>query len=158
MPGLFYDKFNYIMIKIIFVLLMCVCCSVQAEVYKWIDENGNVHYGDKPDTANKSTELNIDSKASVVRGIDSSREEKREKLLEVMAEDRIEKQEARKKKQQKKAENKRKCNYYRDHLRSLKRASGVYGLDKDGNRVYQSNKKRKQTEAKLQKRINKYCR
>jgi len=144
--------------KIIWICLFLFIGSAQAAVYKWVDENGKVHYGDKPQAGNKNIELNVDSEPSVVRGMDSSRVEKREKLLEVMEEDRIEKREANKKKKQKAARNKKRCHYQKDKLRRFKRASAIYNLDSDGNRVYQSRGKRERTIASIQKKINKYCR
>ena len=32
-------------------LLIGLSCTASAEVWKWVDENGNVHYGDRPQNA-----------------------------------------------------------------------------------------------------------
>ena len=66
-----------------------------AEIYKWIDDNGKEHYGDKPSDA-AAIELDLksggiidDSSGSDV-GEELTREEKRQRLLDTLAEDRDE--------------------------------------------------------------------
>ena len=74
-------------------LLLVSPLAVEAAVYKWVDENGKVHYGDKPVTSQPSVEIQIDDTSSspAYSGNDMSREEKRERLLQAMEEDRLEK-------------------------------------------------------------------
>ena len=87
-----------------------------------------------------------------------SREEKRERLLQSMQEDRLEKQEQREKQQAARAQNRQKCNRYRDQMRHYQRASALYKLDQSGSRVYMSDGERSRAMKKLQSKIDKYCR
>ncbi|NNJ97645.1 MAG: hypothetical protein HKP12_10845 [Gammaproteobacteria bacterium] len=87
-----------------------------------------------------------------------SREEMRERLLQSMEEDRLEKKQQREQQQALKQENRKKCNRYRDRMRHYQRASGIYRLDEDGSRVYMSDADRTKATKNLQKKINKYCR
>ena len=132
-----------------------------AGVYKWIDDNGKVHYSDMPVTTQPSVEMNVNDSApapSSHGGIDQmSREEKRERLLQSMQEDRIEKQEQREKQRALKQQNKVKCNRYRDQMRHYERASGLYRLDENGERVYISDNDRAKATKNLQRKIRKYC-
>jgi hypothetical protein len=132
-----------------------------AGVYKWIDDNGKVNYSDRPMTSQPSVEMNIDDSAtepSFRSGNDQlSREEKRERLLQSMQEDRIEKQEQREKQKALKQKNRAKCNRYRDQMRHYERASGLYKLDEDGKRVYMSDNDRAKATRNLQRNIKKYC-
>ncbi len=41
------------------LLLTLVCCCVQAEVYKWTDAQGLVHYGDRPPEQNDSAAATV---------------------------------------------------------------------------------------------------
>ncbi|MGB5601962.1 MAG: DUF4124 domain-containing protein [Gammaproteobacteria bacterium] len=96
-----------------FLLLLLASLVARAGVYKWIDENGNVHYTDSPTATQPSVEMHVDDSATEpVYGEDGqmSREEKRERLLQSMAEDRLEKQEQREKQRAIKRENRNKCN------------------------------------------------
>ena len=148
--------------KILLTLLTLISTlSAHAGVYKWVDENGKVHYGDQPKDSQPTVEMDIDDTAVTAPafgGDDLSREEKRERLLDAMAEDRIEKQEKLEKQKAIKEQNRRKCNSYRDRMRHYERASALYKLDDNGNRVYMSEADRARATKDLRANINKYCR
>jgi hypothetical protein len=38
--------------KILFFVLSCVACAAQAQMYRWVDEKGSVHYSDQPPPPN----------------------------------------------------------------------------------------------------------
>lgn len=74
-----------------FLLILCILnlSSVYAEVYKWTDKNGNVHYSDQKNENADEIDLTleeVDKKKS-----SSNREQQRKKLLEAMKEDREQK-------------------------------------------------------------------
>lgn len=54
--------------------LVMVCTMAQATVYKWVDENGNVHYSDEPTKNAEVVELkeNTHNKIIIPRAISSS--------------------------------------------------------------------------------------
>ena len=146
--------------KSVLLFIMLAPFSLNAGVYKWVDDNGKVHYGDQPQSSQPSVEMDIDvtSPAPGVPGEDRlTREEKRERLLQSMEEDRLEKQEQREKQKALRAQNKQKCNRYRDRMRHYQRANALYKLDQDGNRVYISASDRTKATKNLQAQINKYC-
>ena len=134
--------------------------AAHAGVYKWVDENGKVHYGDSPQDSQPSVEMNINDTAPTPSSFDDvlSREEKRERLLQSMEEDRLEKQEKRDKQKAVNKKNRQKCNRYRDQMRHYERANALYKLDREGNRVYMSDGDRARATKNLQAKINKYCR
>ena len=142
------------------ILLMAAPLVVNASVYKWVDENGKVHYGDRPQGGQPTVEIQVDTvpEAQPSPGDGMSRAEKRERLLQAMEEDRVEKQEQREKQKALSQQNKQKCNRYRDRMRHYQRASALYNLDNNGNRVYVSDADRTSATKKLQAKINKYCR
>jgi hypothetical protein len=61
-----------------------------AEVYKWVDEDGQIHYGDKPGNQNSKV-INIKENRAASQA-DIQRESRRQRLLEVMTEERQNKQ------------------------------------------------------------------
>ncbi len=145
--------------RIWLTLLLLVTVPGQAEIYKWIDADGHVHYGDKPDNVPEAEAVGIETRTRFGMALDDdSRAEKRRRLLDAMEEDRKEKTEHREKARADAAERQRRCVYYRDRLRRRQRASAVYRLDKDGNRIFLSEQGRKQSDRNLQVQINKYCR
>jgi len=145
-----------------FLLFFLAPLLSDAGVYKWIDDNGKVHYGDNPVASQPNVEVRIDDAATMPSfgGDDDqmSREEKRERLLQSMAEDRLEKQEQREKQKASKQQSKAKCNRYRDQMRHVERASALYKLDNDGQRVYMSDSDRVRATQSLQAKIKKHCR
>jgi Skp family chaperone for outer membrane proteins len=145
--------------NLILLLVLIVPVAVYANVYKWVDENGKVHYGDSPQVSQPAVEMNVDvttPEASFTEDL-LSREEKRERLLQSMEEDRLEKQEKRNKQKAENEKNRQKCNRYRDRMRHYERANALYKLDKDGNRVYMSDSDRASATKNLRVKINKYC-
>jgi len=129
--------------------------SVNAEIYKWTDEQGNVHYGDKPVVDSTEMEINISKKSN--GKISQSREESRQKLLDAYDEDnKREAQEKDKLKKQKKKQ-KKNCTYAKDRLRHYERARSLYDLDKEGNRVTMSNADREKVTSDLRNKIKKFC-
>ena len=146
--------------NLILLYILTVPIAAHAGVYKWVDDNGKVHYGDQPKASQPTVEMNIDDTTHAPSSSDDvlSREEKRERLLQSMEEDRVEKQEKREKQQAAKEQNRQKCNQYRDRMRHYERANSLYKLDKDGNRVYISDADRVSATKKLQAKIKKYCR
>ena len=142
------------------ILLMAVPFFVDASVYKWIDDNGKVHYGDRPQASQPAVEMQVDNAPAAKSYSDDgmSRAEKRERLLQAMEEDRVEKQEQRDKQKALSQQNRQKCNRYRDRMRHYQRASALYNLDKNGNRVYVSDAERARSTKNLQAKINRYCR
>lgn len=129
--------------------------SVQAEIYKWVDDQGRTHYGDKPTESSKEIEVNTQKKDLINTG--ESREERRQKLLDSFDEDRARKNEEKEKQKQAKEKHMRQCAFAKDRLRRYERAGYLYNLDKDGNRVVISKEERKQTVDGLRDNIKKYC-
>jgi len=144
------------------LLFLMLPLVAQAGVYKWIDDNGKVHYGDNPVASQPNVEVKIDDAATIPSfgGDDDqmSREEKRERLLQSMQEDRLEKKEQREQQKADKEHNRQKCNRYRDQMRHYERAGALYKLDKNGERAYMSDSERTRATRRLQANIRKYCR
>jgi len=46
--------------RFLIYLILVVSTSLHAgDIHKWVDENGNVHYGDTPPTATKTENINV---------------------------------------------------------------------------------------------------
>lgn len=142
---------------LITILLCTLATTVPAEVYKWTDAQGNVHFGDRP-PAGKSETINMPShEAPAVPAVSEDRIEKQRRLLDAYAEERRIKGEADEKARKEKAERKRKCADLRDDLRNQENAGSVYNLDKNGERVFLSNEEREASTAALRKEVEYWC-
>ncbi len=143
--------------KLFFAFLLLFATSALAEIYKWMDENGNVHFGDNPDNKEKATQLkiNTESKSGVTHS--SGRDKDRDRLLKNRAEERVEKAEKKKKYKVKKKKMRRKCLLAKGRLDQHLRASAIYKVDSKGERKYYSAKQRAKSEKRLRKSISQYC-
>lgn len=142
--------FRFLVITVLFAL------PAQAEIYKWTDEKGNVHYGDKPVV--NSEEILISDKINVQSSVTmQEREEKRKRLLESFAEDRADNKEQQEKQEIKKTKLNRQCITARDRLKTYQKSSRLYDLNEKGERVILSDKARQQTVDQLAAEIDKYC-
>lgn len=140
------------------LVVLLIALPASAEVYKWVDDQGRVHYGDQPMDETSTLQIEIDEIPTNAPASDSlSREEKRRRLLESMQEERFEKKERRAKKKAERERDHRKCILYKDKMRRFENAGRLYSLDRDGNRVYMSSEEREKSTRDLQARIKKYC-
>ena len=138
------------------LILSIASFSLHAEIYKWVDDKGNVHYSDQP--ARQSKQLNISEESEQSDTVSKEdREERRKRLLQAFDEDRELKKEQQQKEQKQKARQDRNCAVAKDRLRRYTNASSLYDLDKDGNRVHLSNEERERSIERLRSQINKYC-
>ncbi|WP_172597564.1 DUF4124 domain-containing protein [Sulfuriflexus mobilis] len=130
---------------------------VQAGVYKWVDADGRVHYGDKP-TSNQADEIKIKKQpASGQTDQSAKRKDLRERFLRAREEERAEKQKARAEEKQKKAEAKRNCAQAKKEYDKYRHASSLYIKGKDGERQHLSFKERDEYEKSLAAKVKKWC-
>ncbi len=140
------------------LLLSTFATAATAEVYRWVDEQGNVHFGDKPPASEAVDEVKIRKAPTPVPGSDpASRLEAQQKLLNAMREERILKQEAEREAAQQQAERQQKCQRARNELLDYERSSAIYNLDDEGNRIYMSGAERDAFIQKLRDDIHRHC-
>ena len=123
------------------VVVFYLNLPAHAEIYKWTDEQGRVHFSDKPPGENTSqyhlrTPVSTSSSSNEVTPGDAERRIKQRKLMESLEADRLEKEQAVAKQKQQQAARERKCQYARAELRANKDANLIYDYDAQGNRVY----------------------
>lgn len=146
------------MTKLVFILVIMICSfTSRAEIYKWTDSDGTIHYDDKPSLKNKKQLMDIHEENNSVKTLTNDRAENRRKLIETMDEDRKLKKEAAAKAKKKKEKLAKRCLNAKDSLKSYLRSSYVYNLDKDGNRVALPSSARDASIANIKKRIAANC-
>lgn len=141
------------------LIILFLASVAQADVYKWTDANGQVHYGDQPKTPSQADsqkmEINEDYNAQDI--LPADRKEKRKKLLEVIEEERKKDKELAEKKAKKEAKLVRQCHEAKDRLQHFYRARSLYDLDKDGNRVTLPSSAKDRAISQLEKQIAEHC-
>ena len=145
----------------IFMLLQVLNTVTAAPVYKWIDEDGQVHYGSRPDNKNaKEVEIKdryLDSGTSSAPLSADERVDKQKRFLNALdAENKSIADEKRKKKEQDELKITR-CNASRDQLRRYENSSALYDLDEKGNRILLNKKQYEQAMKQARARVEKWC-
>ncbi|OGT64416.1 MAG: hypothetical protein A2993_05130 [Gammaproteobacteria bacterium RIFCSPLOWO2_01_FULL_47_190] len=129
--------------------------NIHAEVYKWVDEHGYTHYGEKPPDANAQKiqirEITVDESIEI-------HNQQREKLLRIYEEERNLKKEEKLKAEKLKAEKEQHCQNLENELIKYQQGGFVYyDLDEKGERKYLSEAELSAHISKLQKYYDKNC-
>ena len=158
---------------LLLVLLSFSCINALAEVNKWVDENGRVHYSDQLPPSNAKKVLSSASKARTSaetgnttesgNAADSGNSDEPKTIAEREA-DLRKKQKADKEAAEKAARNKaskeanqENCNRAEQSLRELQSGMRIMELDAKGERVYLDEEQRQQRIAKTQQDISTLC-
>ena len=139
---------------------MCLFATtgVFAEIYRWTDENGKVHFSDQPFGKQQveKVEIKPQTLAKPDPELEAYRQQTREQLRIADEEQQAKMRAAQQ--QQKPDVSPRRCAEAKDALRSSLESTGHYGLDKDGNRVYSSSEEIEAYRERIRQFIAKNCR
>jgi hypothetical protein len=141
------------------ILLLCLAVApVQAgKIYKWTDDNGNVHFSDRP-ASKAAKKITIKRhRLSPSGGISSPRRYRRRRVLRVLKEDRLRRQRARVQAARKQQVAEARCRYYRSRLENSRRSSYIYDRDASGKKRIYSSAQRQQYMQRLQAATEKWC-
>ena len=138
-------------------LLWAWLACAHAQVYKWVDEKGTTHYGERPPQGRKAQEVVQRLANPAPAPGKASRPDWKEKDLEFRGR-RIEAEQAEAKQKQQEAANLQACNQARDHLTQMKTARRLYRLNEKGERVYESDEERQASVAQLEAAVAQRCR
>ena len=131
-----------------------------AEVYKWVDENGRTHFGDKP-LSSDAEKVTIKKESGQEPGTDRSamsRGEKQRKLLDIYQKEREERKVDLQAKKEQEKKRKAKCDKAKAKLAEMRDASYFYEkTDDPQNPKILTETARKQAESKLEQAIKKRC-
>ena len=114
-----------------FLLLVCCCLLpvfVHAEIYKWVDENGRTHYGDRPHVNSESVNVRERPQQPNVK-VPADRLEKQQRFLRAREIERAKKQQAEAKEKHQAAKRKRNCERAKQELHRQQTATGLYRIN-----------------------------
>ncbi len=149
-------NYKFLFIILFFLTPLLFLKTAYSDVYKWLDDDGKIIYGDKPaaDNAEKIKIKNAPEKNQQ----DQERVKKQQKLLNIIQEERDEKTSLKKEIKEKKYQQKLKCAEVIKALQEKKDASFLYEeTDDPNNPKFLSNEERKSEEEKHVKYILKNC-
>jgi len=142
-----------------FITVVSGFSPISAEVYKWTDEHGRIHYGDKPDSTD-SVEINIKNKPVSSTSNSLSQEDsllRQEKFLDYLQELRDDKKEASLENEIKTAEQRQKCEEARHYRDQLLNSPVLFLEGEDGSRDYLSEDQKAASLKEAEKYMKELC-
>ena len=132
-----------------------------AEIFKWVDANGKVHYSDRKSSTQAQT-LNVKTGASTLDQTSDDVEQRllyQQKYVNYLQSERLERQEKRQQAQQAADKKKKLCAALQDQLKSYNQGKfRWYELDEaSGERKYLSDEQIEAKKQELQKEIKSNC-
>ena len=148
--------------KIAPLLLLLSTAASAAEIYKWTDEDGNVHYGDRPDGITDTTEVELVTVTSrrtnperVQAGVAA-----RQERDGARADARSEREAARQAADEARAaeeERAERCVASRARLEKYVVSRRLYRVGDDGEREYLDDSQIEEARAQAQQQVEEYC-
>lgn len=130
-----------------------------SDIYKWTDENGNVHYEDRPSGAATEQRLAMTysrtNSGAVQSGVEARRERDAARQEARNAAD--EEKQAAEAAQAEAEAMKKKCADYRRQLQTMTQAQRLYRLGEDGERTYLDDEQRQEARQKAEQLIAENC-
>ena len=146
------------LVQRVFILFLFMALPVNAGVYKWTDEQGNVHYGDKPVNQKQATELQINSNVNTGVTHSAGDNKERDRMLQELQDDRGAREKIKAEQRVERKKRKKACVQLKKRLLQHQRASSVYKRDAKGERVYYTSEERDEKVKNINKGIAKNCR
>jgi len=125
-----------------------------AQIYRWVDEDGKVHYGDRPPRDNKKVEDVSDKVKSV--NVDTSTAEQ-QKLNRIFAKETMEEKHAETIREVEEADQRRRLCQQANERLTVVRDHAFYYVDEQGNERDLSKEERNQELARLTDMVNQNC-
>ena len=141
----------------LFLFLFVVWSCLDAGVYKWTDDQGNVHFGDRP-PAKGAEEVKVPESAPSPAPATKDRKSTQQRMLEMYREDREKKKLEKAKRKQEATQLAKKCENARNQLRKYQNSRALYDKLPGGERRFLTDEEREKTIAELQKAIGRNCR
>ena len=148
--------------RLICILLMVIMVApANATIYKWVDENGQVHYSSKRGNDNaremQIKDRYIDNGKSQPAASTEERLQNQQRFLDASEQEResINKEKEKQKEEQEKKQ--RNCVIARDNLDRYQASRALYEMDEKGNRCILDEAEYKRTMEKAHKLVEQWC-
>ena len=133
--------------------------ALASDIYKWVDAEGNVHYGDRP-VGDQSERMAIQSRPTdpaAVREQYQARLQARSERREADAEAAAEAAESENEKRNEAEERMQKCQASRATMERFVRSRRLYREDANGERVYLDEAEMLAARQRVENDVSKYC-
>ena len=141
--------------SLVLCLLAALGLPTLAQVYKWVDDKGITHYGERPPTGANARQMAKEpaSPAPAAAAQPTWQEQER-----AFRQRRVEAAQAEARTREQEQANRQACNQARDQLRQYKAAGALYHLDAQGERAILSDAERQAATSRLEQLVAQNCR
>jgi len=140
---------------------LLVTLPAMADFYRWVDDQGRIHFGDRPPAGQgEALSLPADPAPPVKtdqRQRDAERRKARQRLLEVYEEERRAGEQARQQAQQQVVKRQQRCLQARRKVSAYERSQALYDRQPDGSRRYLSGPERRAEIENARQAIEQWC-
>ena len=141
------------------LILLCLLTTqiTQAGTYRWVDENGQTHFGDRPPVNAASDKVELKAPAPSSDADARARKERMNEFLEQTEQERAERNEAKAKQEAKAEKHEAMCESLRARLKYMKSVSGIYRLNNDGERVFVDDEENERIRREFRAKVKSEC-
>jgi type IV secretory pathway VirB10-like protein len=145
------------------IMLTTIFCSgnINAQVYKWTDKNGRIHYSDKPKDKNskalKLKKLPTDAELNTAKQRAANLINHQKKVQEIADDDARDKRNKDRQAAKEQAQLNTACRQAKEQIRILGRGRSTYTTDKKGQRHYLSDSEKNSQIEKLKLAMKDSC-
>jgi hypothetical protein len=141
------------------VALTFAAGATASEIYKWVDEDGNVHYEDRPSGAATEERLGVAysrTDSSAVNNRVQARLDRQSERAEAKSQRAAAEQEAADNAAAE-AERQQACERARARLETYLQSRRLYRTDANGERVYLDDSQRQEARQKAEEQVSEFC-
>lgn len=141
------------------VALTFAAGATASEIYKWVDEDGNVHYEDRPSGAATEERLNVTysrTNSGAVNDRTQARLDRQSERAEAKSQRAAAEQEAADNAAAE-AERAQACERARARLETYLQSRRLYRTDANGERVYLDDSQRQEARQKAEEQVSEFC-
>lgn len=135
--------------------------DASSEIYKWVDETGKTHYGDRAPGVKNAKKMDIvernEDAAPASDFSTQERLERQQKVLQSLQEDRLKREKEQAEAAAKKQEHKKKCARLAAEIKHNEQVSVFYKISDTGERVYYSDSEGDAVRQKSKDAYSKHC-
>lgn len=141
------------------LLLLCLLTTpvAQAGTYRWVDENGQTHFGDRPPANTASDEVTLKSTAPSADSAVDERKRRVNEFLQQSERERAERNKAEAERQARAASQESRCKALRARLKHLESVSGIYRLNNAGERVFVDDEENQRIRREFRAKVRSEC-
>lgn len=138
-------------------LLLLVTPITQAGAYRWVDENGQTHFGDRPPASAVADEVRLETAPPNLDAAASERKQRVSEFLEQSEKERAARGKAQAGQEARAAKLKAHCDALEARLKHLKSVSGIYRLNKEGERIFVNDEENERIRKEFRARVQSEC-